>query len=319
MMNILLVKTSSLGDVIHNLPVLSDIKRHLGAACVDWVVEQPFAGIPALHAGIGAVVPIALRRWRKALLHRGTWQEASHFFHQLRQTPYDVVLDTQGLVKSALIGRCAHGVHCGFNRASARESVAALCYDRVYPVAKNLHAVERNRRLAAQVFGYPADGPADYGITPPMLERPWRPPGPYAVLLHATSRQDKLWSEDHWKTLGGYCREKGMTAILPWGNREEEARSRRLAATIPGALTPPALGIPELARLLADAAIVVGVDTGLTHLAAALHTPVVAIYCASSPGLTGVYATHAVSNLGGAGAPPAAAQVIHAMEATLCA
>ncbi|HCA26122.1 MAG TPA: lipopolysaccharide heptosyltransferase I [Betaproteobacteria bacterium] len=318
-MNILLVKTSSLGDVIHNLPVLSDIKRHLGATCVDWVVEQPFAGIPALHAGVGAVVPIALRRWRKTLLHRGTWQEASRVFHRLRRTPYDVVLDTQGLVKSALISRCARGAHCGFNRASARESAAALCYDHAYPVEKNLHAIERNRRLAAQVFGYPIDGPADYGIAPPVLELPWRPSGSYAVLLHATSRQDKLWGEDHWKTLGGYFQKKGMAAVLPWGNGEEEARGRRLAAAIPGALTPPALGIAELARLLADAAIVVGVDTGLTHLAAALHTPVVAIYCASDPGLTGVYAAHAVSNLGGAGAPPAATQVIHAVDAALCA
>ncbi len=319
MMNILLVKTSSLGDVIHNLPVLSDIKRHLGAVRVDWVAEQPFADIPSLHSGIGTIIPVALRRWRKTPLCRDTWQEASHFFHQIHQTAYDIVLDTQGLIKSALISRCARGVRCGFNYASARESLAALGYSRTYLVKKNQHAVERNRSLAAQVLGYVADSPVDYGISPPLLEQHWRPLDRYAVLLHITSQQDKLWNENHWKALGGYLRRKGITAVLPWGNSEEKSRSQRLAAVIPGALVPPALRITELARLLADAVIVVGVDTGLTHLAAALHTPVVAIYCASNPGLTGVYASHAVSNVGNTGAPPAAVQIIHAVDAALCA
>lgn len=314
---ILLVKTSSLGDVIHNLPVATDIARHLPGAAIDWVVEESFAAIPRLHPAIQQVFPVAVRRWRKAALHPATWREIGAFRRQLQSRRYSTVLDTQGLIKSALITAFAHGERCGFDRASAREPLSARFYQHTYAVDRSLHAVERNRLLAAQAFGYTLDTPADYGISAPDLPLPWRPPGRYAVLLHATSREDKLWQEESWIALGAWLAQKGIASVLPWGSTAEKARSERLARSFPGAVVPPAQSLGELAVLLGGAQVTVGVDTGLTHLAAALKTPTVALYCASQPGLTGVYATGFARNLGDAGAPPSLAATQAAVEEAL--
>jgi len=314
MPKILLIKTSSMGDVIHNLPVVSDIRAHVPDAHIDWVVEEGFAGIPKLHPGVAEVIPVAVRRWRKALLSAAVRGEMRAFRQRLRQTQYDFVLDSQGLIKSALITRQARGLRCGYAWESAREPASALCYDRTFHVAKALHAVERNRLLAAQVFGYTPAARVDYGIRAPAIALPWLPPQPYAVLLHATSRDDKLWPEADWVALGQHLNRQGMACVLPWGGAHEEERSRRLAARISQAAVPPALGLEPLATLLAGAAVTVGVDTGLTHLAAALEVPVVALYCATSPALTGVYTSGPGVNLGGAGEPPSLASVIATVE-----
>lgn len=314
---ILLVKTSSLGDVIHNLPVATDIARHLPDAAIDWVVEESFAGIPRLHPAVGKVLPVAVRRWRKTLFQPDTWREIGAFRRQLQGHPYRTVLDTQGLIKSALIAALAHGERCGFDRASAREPFAARFYRRTYAVDRALHAVERNRLLAAQALGYALEAPADYGIAAPGLALPWRPRGRYAVLLHATSRDDKLWPEENWTALGAWLVRQDIVSVLPWGSATEKTRSERLARAIPGAVVPPPQTLAELAALLAGAAVTVGVDTGLTHLAAALKTPTVALYCASQPGLTGVYASSFARNLGNAGAPPSLAAAQATVEEAL--
>ena len=198
MPKILLVKTSSMGDVIHNLPVVSDILAHFPEAEIDWVVEESFAGIPALHPGVGKIIPVAVRRWRKHLLSRAVHTEISAFVKHLRSKTYDVVLDTQGLIKSAIITRLAQGARCGFDRQSAREPLAALFYDKTLRVEKIQHAVVRNRLLAGRALGYSPDDPVNYGIVAPSLALPWLPTTPFVVLLHATSRDDKLWPEAGW-------------------------------------------------------------------------------------------------------------------------
>jgi len=312
MPKILLIKTSSMGDVIHNLPVVSDIRSHLPGARIDWVVEESFAGIPRLHPGVAEVIPVAVRRWRKTLLSAGTRAGMRAFGRRLRETEYDVVLDTQGLIKSAVIARVACGLRCGYAWESAREPAAALGYDRTFHVSKSLHAVERNRLLAAQVFGYAPQARVDYGIRAPAVALPWLPAGRYAVLLHATSRDDKLWPEADWVALGQHFNRSGLACILPWGGAHEEERSRRLAAAIAQSMVPPALGLEQLAALLAGAEVTVGVDTGLTHLAAALEVPVVALYCTTRPALTGVYTSGQGINLGGEGGPPGLASVVAA-------
>ncbi len=200
-MRILLVKTSSLGDVIHNLPVLTDIRRRWPDATVDWCVEENFAAIPRLHPGLHRVLPVAVRRWRKHLLQAGTWREIAAFRAVARATAYDLVLDTQGLVKSALLARQAAGPRVGYDAGSAREPLAARSYDRCFAVSRELHAVVRNRQLAAQALGYVLDDALDYGIAAPPLAADWLPASPYAVLLTATSRDDKLWPESHWIAL----------------------------------------------------------------------------------------------------------------------
>lgn len=310
---ILLVKTSSLGDVIHNLPVASDIAAALPGAQVDWVVEEAFAAIPALHPAVRRVVPVAMRRWRKNWLAPGTHKEIGALKEGLAAETYDMIVDTQGLLKSAVIARWAKGPICGQDWVSAREPAATLLYDRTFTVERALHAVERNRILASHCLRYRLSGPPVYGIRAPEAAFDWlEPEGRYVVLLHATSREDKLWAEDRWAELGGRLQAAGLRAVLPWGGAAEHRRAERLAARIPEALVAPKLGLDAVAALLAGAAAAVGVDTGLTHLAAALGVPVVGLYCGSDPGLTGVLAPRAV-NLGGAGAPPAVDEVAAAL------
>lgn len=309
-MRILLVKTSSLGDVIHNLPVATDIHRQFPQAKLDWCVEESFAAVPRLHPAVGRIIPVAVRRWRKALFKAETWREIGEFRQRVREVDYDLVLDTQGLFKSALLASRANGPLAGYDSESVREPLAARFYDRHFRVARDLHAVVRNRMLAAAALDYPVADAVDYGIQAPAIAIDWLPAGPYAVLLSATSRDDKLWPEAHWVALGQALRAQGLGVVLPAGNPQERARAARLAAAIPGALAAPPLRIDALATLLAGARAVVGVDTGLTHLAVALKTPTIALYTATEPGLTGVYGAGFHRNLGGKGQCPTVAAVL---------
>jgi len=312
---ILLVKTSSLGDVLHNLPVVSDIVRHHPDAQIDWLVEEGFAALPKLHPAVRSIVPVALRRWRNRLLNPATWREIAAFRSALTAQSYDIAIDTQGLFKSALLMRGARGLRCGFDRHSAREPLATILYQRTYSVATGQHAVERNRQLVAQALGYALDGRADYGISPPAIDHPaWLAHGPYTVLLHATSRTDKLWEEPNWIALGRFLHQNNIRSILPWGNETERLRSQRLAAAIPDAIAPPRLSLHDAAALLGGAQAVIGVDTGLAHLAAALDVPTVGIYTATDPALTGLYAGSRALNLGGLNRAPDVHAVIAALQ-----
>jgi len=318
-MQILLVKTSSLGDVIHNLPVASDLARRFPGAAIDWVAEEAFAEIPRLHPAVRRVIPVAWRRWRRGLLHPEIWDEIADFTRHLKLHDYDHVLDSQGLLKSAVIAALAPlpkgQKPMGYARGSARESLAPLFYGRRFAVARDQHAVLRNRQLAAAAFGYGVDGPPDYGISAPAFAADWLPKGGYAVLLTATSRADKLWPEDHWQGLGMALVSAGLRCVLPGGSAEERQRAARLAVKIGRAVAAPSMSLADLAGLLAGAELVVGVDTGLVHLAAALGRPTLALFCGSDPQLTGVLAGDGggrAINLGGAGAPPKAQEAVEA-------
>lgn len=316
-MRILLIKTSSLGDVIHNLPVLSDLARAFPEATVDWCVEEAFADIPRLHPNVHEVIPVALRRWRKGLGRAQTWREMRAFRERIGASDYDFVLDTQGLLKSALIAGRARGVRLGYAADSAREPLAARFYDRTFSVPRDLHAVTRNRLLAAAAFGLPADfvakTPLAYGIVAPPLALPWLAGCErHAVLLSATSRDDKLWAEENWIELGRELAKRGITPVFPGGSPRERERAARLTAAVPGSIAAPPVNLREAAVLIGTAALCVGVDTGLVHLAAALETPTLAIYTATDPALTGALGGSAgfVRNLGGKGRPPTVAEVL---------
>ena len=316
-MRILLVKTSSLGDVIHNLPVAADIARALPGAEIDWCVEESFADIPRLSPVIQGIIPVAVRRWRKSLLAGSTWHEIGELRRRLRGQAYDAVLDTQGLLKSALIARQAAGRHLGYAADSAREPLAARFYDARYSVDRSLHAVVRNRQLAAAALGYPLATPLDYGITPPTVEAGWLPAGRTAVLLTATSRDDKLWPENYWIALGQELVKRGLTPVLPAGNAVERARAARLAAAVPGAVAAPPLSIRDLAGVIGRATIAIGVDTGLAHLATALRIPTIALYTATDPALTGVLGAGFFRNLGCIGLTPSVGEVLSVADAAL--
>lgn len=310
---ILLVKTSSLGDVIHNLPVASDIRAALPDAVIDWVVEESYAPISSLHPAVGRVLPVALRRWRYAFLRASARAQIAAFARELRREPYDAVIDTQGLAKSALIARLARGTRHGLDFASAREPLSPL-YDRVYSVPWSLHAVERNRALAAQALGYRVPARVDYGIAAPAAAASWLPPARYAVLVHATSSSSKLWPADRWVELGTQLERSGTRSVLPWGGAAEQARAQDIAGRVPGAVVAPALSLTDVAAVLAGARAVVGVDTGLTHLACALGIPTVGLYCATDPGATGLHGGARIANLGGKNAPPSVQDALAAIQ-----
>lgn len=317
MRSILLVKTSSLGDVVHNLPVASDIRARFPGARIDWVVEEAFADIPRLHPGVRRVIPVAVRRWRRNLLAAATWGELREYRTAVRSEHYDLVLDTQGLIKSALLTRQARGRCAGYAAEAAREPLAAHFYDAAYAIPKNLHAVERNRRLAAAALGYAPNLPLDYGIAAEPLAAAWLPAAPYCVLLTASSRADKLWPEAGWLQLAAALNARGLVCVLPGGSAEERERAARLAGGMAQAVAAPPMGITELARLLAGARLVVGVDTGLSHIAAALGRLTFCLFAGSHPELTGVHAGDTAINLGGAGAAPTASRVVAAVTERL--
>jgi heptosyltransferase-1 len=302
MTTILFVKTSSLGDVVHNCPAVSDVARALPGAAIDWVVEEPFAGIAAMHPAVRRVIPVAVRRWRSAPWKPAVWSEMAQWRRALRQERYEAVIDTQSLLKSALISASALGRRHGLDRASAREVLAPVFYDVRHRVPRGLHAVERNRHLAAQALGFSLSPSPDYGLRVPAAAK-----SSYAVLLTMTSRADKLWPEERWVELARGLR---MPTMLPWGSEAERARAQRIAEKAGGTTIPRRLGIGELANLFVAAAAVVGLDTGLTHFAAALGVPTVGVYCGSDPALTGLYGAPRASNVGAPGRAPDVGEVL---------
>jgi len=311
------VKTSSLGDVIHNLPVASDIARHVPNAEIDWVCEAPYAELVALHPHVRKALPVNLRHLKKNLFSAGAWREFLDRRKAIRSDHYDLILDTQGLVKSAWIGSFATGPRAGYAADSAREPFASRFYDRKFSIAKAQHAVTRNRALAAAALGYALEGEADYGLRVPPGEVFGLQPQRYAVFLHATSRQDKQWPQDKWRELGGRLNAKGLKIVLPWGTEPERAASDGIAAGIVSPLVPPRMELTAAARLLAGGALVVGVDTGLAHLAVAVGTPTIGIYTATQSELTGLHGGHRAINLGGVGKIPSIDEVMRTAESLL--
>ncbi|MGL6069896.1 MAG: lipopolysaccharide heptosyltransferase I [Craterilacuibacter sp.] len=314
MMNVLIVRTSSMGDLIHTWPAITDLLAHYPNLRLSWMAEENFCDIAGLHPGISDVIPIAWRRWRKSLLSKATWFEIGALRTRLRGTAWDCVLDSQGLVKSAIPASWAGGTLAGYDKTSIREPLASLFYDKKITVSRNLSAIERNRQLFARAFGYQSTGAPCFGIG--KGQRPdWLLTDDYAVLLHATSRDSKEWPENHWIALGQWLNTLGICSVLPWGNEREHERAKRLAGAISGAIPAPRLRLREAAGLLGHARAVIGVDTGLSHLANAVDVPLVAIYTDTDPALTGVVETPYAHNLGNIGICPSPNEVQSALQA----
>lgn len=313
MQRILLVKTSSLGDVVHNLPVAGDIRAAFPGAAIDWVVEEPLAAVPRLHPAVARVIPVALRRWRRSPLSGRTRAQFRAFARELRRERYDAVIDTQGLVKSAIIARLARGTRHGLDFRSAREPLRVF-YHSVHAVPWALHAVERNRLLAARALGYAVPGGVDYGIAAALARPAWAPQRDYAVLVHSTSAAAKLWPVERWVELGAALGARGVESVLPWGAAAERARAQDIARRVPRAVVAPPLSLAEVAALLATARAVVGVDTGLTHLACALKVPTVGLYCATDPAATGLHGSARAASLGGIGVQPSVEDALSTLD-----
>lgn len=315
MLKLLIVKTSSLGDVVHNLPVVADIIAHHPNAQIDWLVEESFADIPRLHPQVNRVITIALRRWRKAFFIRQTWSEMAAAKKQIAAEQYDLIIDTQGLIKSGLVSMLANGVRHGYDKTSIREPLASNCYQVTHAVSRQLHAVVRNRALVASAFNYvaPTNLP-NYGITA-QKNTDVAFKQPYIIGLHGTSRDSKLWPSEHWVALGTALAALQLQLLLPWASAAEFTRATDIASKLNNATVLPKCSIAQLASIIASAKAAIGVDTGLSHLSVALNIPTIAIYTDTNPVHTGVFAgAHAPAiNLGNVNMIPSVAEVMQAL------
>ncbi|MCK3658102.1 lipopolysaccharide heptosyltransferase 1 [Pasteurellaceae bacterium Pebbles2] len=289
-MKICLIKTSSMGDVLHTLPALTDAKLVLPELEVDWVVEENFVEIPRWHSAVNQVIPVAIRRWRKNLFSAQTQNEWKNYRTLLQQNQYDAVIDAQGLIKSALFAtRLAQGKKFGYNRKCAREPLAAFFYDHTFFIDYQQHAVERIRQLFAQSLGYALPNTqGDYGISQHFLTTE-NATKPYVMFIHATTRADKHWLNSEWKNLAKKLTALGLEIRLPWGNSTEKQRAEWIAQDLENVIVLPKSNLTELAQQIAHAKAVISVDTGLAHLTAALDVPNITLYGATDPKLIGTY------------------------------
>ncbi|RJT43811.1 lipopolysaccharide heptosyltransferase RfaC [Rahnella woolbedingensis] len=290
-MRVLIVKTSSMGDVLHTLPALTDAMQAIPGIRFDWVVEEGFTQIPGWHPTVDRVIAVAIRRWRKNWFGSETRQQRCDFKREVQSTPYDVIIDAQGLIKSAaLITRVAKGEKHGQDCKSAREPFASWFFNQRHEIDKKQHAVERTRELFAKSLGY--EKPAtqgDYAIAARFLSHLPADAGQYLVFLHATTRADKHWPEEKWRELIGMLSTTNLRVKLPWGAEHEYQRALRLAEGFPYVEVLPKLSLEKVAEVLAGAKAVISVDTGLSHLTAALDRPNITLYGPTDPGLIGGY------------------------------
>jgi heptosyltransferase-1 len=317
MAEILFIKTSSLGDVVHHMPAVTDARRHLPDARLSWVVEEAYAPLVRLHPAVDEVIPVATRRWRGSLLKPASWHEIGRFRDAIRARPYQAAIDTQGLLRTAVMANRVRGTRHGYDRASIREPLASLFYDVRHKVEWRAHAIARNRALCGLALGYEPRQSLDYGLDRAAIARKIGTAAkPYAVLIHATAQPRKLWADAHWATVARGMQDRGCDVVLPWGADAERARSNAIAAAAgqrPGCV-PDRRPLDAVAALIAGAAVVIGVDTGLVHVAAALGVPLVALFIGSEPGLTGPMGAGPIAVVGGKGAAPDPAEVLRALD-----
>lgn len=297
-MRVLLIKTSSMGDILHTLPALTDAQQALPTVSFDWLIEEAFAEIPLWHKAVNEVIPISLRRWRKGIFAKSTKTEWRHLRLLLKERKYDVILDAQGLIKSALFTFLTKGKRAGLDWRSARESLASLAYQHKCSVNYHQHAVVRMRSLFSQALAFPTIlGPANFGLDKTSFFQEQSNSVPYLVFLHATTWATKQWPEVYWIELANLAVKAGLQVKMSGGNDAELARSKRIAGASPAIHVLPRQTISDMAVLLANAYGVVALDTGFGHLAGALGVPTLALYGPTNPELTGVLGERAQNEL----------------------
>lgn len=292
-MRVLLVKTSSMGDLIHTLPALTDAAAAIPEIRFDWVVEEPFKEIPPWHPNVERIIPVALRRWRKQIFSAATRRELKNLYAELNAKQYDIILDAQGLVKSCFLTFLAQGERVGLDWKSARESLASLAYQRKCTVNFYQHAIVRMRSLFSQALCYPLpQTPPEFALKREQLLETGKEN--YLVFLHGTTWKTKEWPKNYWVDLAKLAATHGYRIKIGGGNHEEVQRAHQIATAAPNVDVMPYMNIVDMAKLLANANGVVAVDTGFGHLAAALDVPTVSLYGATNPVYTGALGRNSV-------------------------
>lgn len=291
-MRVLLIKTSSMGDVIHALPALTDAQKAIPNIEFDWVVEEGFADIPAWHPAVKNVIPVALRRWRKNIFKAQTQKEWRAFKRALQTKKYDLVIDAQGLLKSAFLTFFANGPRAGLDSASAREGSASWFYQQKFFVNKKQNAIQRLRELFSKALHYelPTNEP-DFSLQINALQAPQ----PYVVFLHGTTWSSKAYPVASWCQLARLLIDRGFHIKLSGKSDEEMTRAQTITEGHAEIDFTPAMSIVEMAQMLAGAHAVVTVDTGFGHLAAAMGAKTIAIFGATNADLTGVVGEKAIN------------------------
>lgn len=290
-MHVLIVKMSSMGDIIHTLPAVSDAANALPGIQFDWVAEEAFTEIPMWHKNVHQVIPIALRRWRKQPLRALQQDEVQRFYKQLRLKYYDKVIDAQGSIKSAVTTRLSRGLRLGMDKRSVKETFADLAYQEKFSVLRKQHAINRLRQLFAQALAYPLPKTTPcYGVmknrlslTPTKLDIPDN----YLIFVPNASWSAKCWPETSWSLLLEKTVLQGIPVFIPWGNQAEKERALRIRGNHQHINVLPQLSLSELASLFSRSKAAVCIDTGLSHLAAALGTPTITLYGPTDPKLIG--------------------------------
>lgn len=311
---ILIVRSSSLGDLVHMLPAISDIAKHVSGAMIDWVAEDAFKEIPSWHPAVHEVIPMAHRRWRKAWMSAQSKAERKVFKEKLSATHYDVVLDMQALMKSIWVVRQTKGVRHGLNWKSAREPLASLFYHVKHKVNFWQPAVTRQRLLAAAAFGYEYSGEPDFGL---QRFTEGTPIQDYAIIMPSASRDDKLWPQEDWFAVFDRLTQAGLHLKVLAGNDKEAARAQDIIKDYPNAEVLPRMNLTGVAQAIAPARIMIGLDSGLTHLSAALGRPTIGIYSASTPVRTPLVGAGFTASLGDRGVPPSREIVLSKLEQAL--
>lgn len=285
-----------MGDLVQTLPALTDAAKAFPQIKFDWIVDESFADVPTWHSHVENVFPTALRRWGKNWVEAVQSGELKVLMKRLRAVEYNLIVDMQGGFKSAVAARLAKGIRAGHDSRGVHDWGAQFLYQKTFAVPKGMHSILRMRRLLAASLGYPwSETDPDYGIVANrLIVRDVSLPQPYLVFIHSTSWASKVWPEHYWRDLVARATKSGFYVVLPWGDENERQRSVRIAGGDSRAIVLPQLSISEKAAVIKNAKGTVGLDTGLSHIAAALDVPSLTIYGATDPRLVGATGKHQV-------------------------
>lgn len=298
-MKILIIRLSAIGDIFHTLTILPDIRKVFKDVQIDWLVDESFVEVTKLSPLIENVIPIPLKKWKKSKL--SYLPNLIKYKKSLPKVNYDYIIDTQSLIKTALLSKFLfNGEIYGLDRKSAREPLASLFYDYKYNVNQDNVAVIRLRGLIAKIFNL------NHNLRKFSFDVKTKPYLPnfdskYVLFLHGTSKENKKWAIDNWVELSQWIiSNTDKQIVVTHSNDSEYQFTKDLKDKLNSSRLTiiDKLKFAEFADVVKHASLVVGVDTGFTHLANLLHIPTIAIYQASDPNYVGMLESAIAKNLG---------------------